>query len=152
MCALAHASGLNTQRVPVALPAADALRLPMAASGLNAQRAPVALPATQRVPVASRPPDPLQVMLTQKEYTGTCLWYAKTCIRCCQLNIAQEHAHHIFGTPMHRIRVPRDEVPGRECRGRGRPLPPPAQGTCTLFARCPCRPPRRRTARILPWR
>src|SRR6476659_1428921 len=78
---------------------------------------------------STRPPDPLHVMSTQYECTGACLRYTKMCMRCCRLNIAQEHAHQTLGTPMHRIRVPRDEVPGRGCRGRGPPLPPPAQGT-----------------------
>jgi hypothetical protein len=43
------------------------------ASGLNTQRVPVALPAGR----ASRPPDPLQVMWLQKKSTSLCLVHLK---------------------------------------------------------------------------
>jgi len=48
------------------------------------------------------------------------------------LHSARRHVRQAFSMPVHRIGVPRGNAPGRECRGRGRPLPPPAQGNLHL--------------------
>ena len=51
---------------------------------------------------------------------------------CLPLDIAHKQARQAFSKQVHRIGVPRGNAPGRECRGRGRPLPPPAQGNLHL--------------------
>ena len=46
------------------------------------------------------------------------------------LNIAHRHARLTCTVRLHQIGVPRGAALAGGCRGRGRPLPPPAQGTC----------------------
>jgi hypothetical protein len=43
---------------------------------------------------------------------------------------AHRHAHRSLPIRSHHFGVPRGNALGRGCRGRGRPLPPPAQGNC----------------------
>jgi hypothetical protein len=59
-----------------------------------------------------------------------------TSIVSCQLTSARRHARQALGIRKYQIGVPRGEALGRECRGRGRPLPPPAQGICVPMATC----------------
>ena len=46
---------------------------------------------------------------------------------------AHKHVRLTSVVPPHQIGVPRGSAPGRGCMGRGRPLPPPAQGACIEY-------------------
>jgi hypothetical protein len=103
------------------------------------------------MPPLCQGPDPY---ISAYIYLQACLYDLNPLIASCRLWCARRHAHQALGMRMHRIRDPRDAVPGRECRGRGRPLPLAAQANCIYSRRkrrvqgagAPCRPPRRRTA------
>jgi hypothetical protein len=114
---------------------------------LNTQRVPVALAAGG----AARPPEPpafdacsifissahASGMLNAGSSTATfmclnvCLHHVETLNICCWLISARRHACQALGRQMHRIGVPRGKALGRECRGRGRSLPPAAQANCS---------------------
>jgi hypothetical protein len=109
-------------------------RCPHPAAGRTLQHGcerapPLALPAGW----ACCPPDPLQLMhvarLMHRHMPSLC----QTCTRYCRISSAHKHARQALGTSVHQIRVPRDKVPGRGCRGGGPPLPPARVGHLHLI-------------------